>query len=122
MPIWAPVGGRPGAAMNGHNTGAWSEVIRHTDTGADAGAPAASAAGGRRGAGWAGTAGLPAAGGVGVGRVGSWWPKSASRWAVSRPRRRAAGHASLLRVRLTPSGMVEAANAASWARSRRSGA
>src|SRR4051812_49709263 len=37
-PSWAPVGGRPGAAMNGHHTGAWSEVIRHVDTGADAAA------------------------------------------------------------------------------------
>ena len=37
MPICAPVGGRPGAVMNGHNTPAWSEVIRHVETGADAG-------------------------------------------------------------------------------------
>ena len=28
MPIWAPVGGSPGPAMNGQKTGAWSEVIR----------------------------------------------------------------------------------------------
>ena len=33
MPIWAPVGGSTGAAMNGQNTGAWSLVIRHRDSG-----------------------------------------------------------------------------------------
>ena len=38
MPICAPVGGRPGVEMNGHSTGAWSEVIRHVDTGAFAAA------------------------------------------------------------------------------------
>src|SRR4029450_3649293 len=34
MPICAPVGGRPGVEMKGHKTGAWSEVIRHVETGA----------------------------------------------------------------------------------------
>jgi hypothetical protein len=38
MPIWAPVGGRPGVAVNGHSTGAWSEVILHVDTDAFAAA------------------------------------------------------------------------------------
>ena len=33
MPICAPVGGSAGEATNGHNTGAWSEVIRQADTG-----------------------------------------------------------------------------------------
>ena len=46
MPIWAPVGGRPGVEMNGHSTGAWSEVIRHVDTGAFAAAQPAAARGG----------------------------------------------------------------------------
>ena len=38
MPIWAPRAGIAGLVTKGHSTGAWSEVIRHTDTGADAGA------------------------------------------------------------------------------------
>ncbi len=85
MPIWAPVGGRPGAAISGHNTGAWSEVIRHTDTGADAGAqPRPRCRTPRRGVGGKNRASLT--GGAGLSRVGSWWPKSASRRAVSRPR------------------------------------
>src|SRR5450759_3463330 len=37
VPLWAPVGGSPGGLMNGHSTGAWSEVIRHVETGAFAG-------------------------------------------------------------------------------------
>src|ERR1035438_7378398 len=34
MPIWAPVGGSPGAAISGQNTGVCSEVIRHMESGA----------------------------------------------------------------------------------------
>ena len=34
MPICAPVGASPGAAMSGQNTGVCSEVIRHVDKGA----------------------------------------------------------------------------------------
>ena len=40
MPICAPVGGRIGAAMNGQNTGAWSDVIRYCGSGAYPVAPA----------------------------------------------------------------------------------
>ena len=49
MPIWAPVGGRPLAAISGHTTGVCSEVIRHTDSGASAAArPRNGPAGPRR--------------------------------------------------------------------------
>src|SRR5450631_1632205 len=84
MPIWAPVGGSPGGLMNGHSTGAWSEVIRHVDTGAFAGdhprpgrrAPARAACLNSRGS---------FAVGAGCGTVGRSWPKSASSRAMSRP-------------------------------------
>src|ERR1019366_882472 len=86
MPIWAPVGGSPGGLMNGHSTGAWSEVIRHVETGAFAGdhprpgrrAPARAACLNRRGSFIAG---------AGCGTVGRSWPKSASSRAMSRPAR-----------------------------------
>ena len=36
MPNWAPVGGNAGVAIIGHKQAAWSDVIRHCDTGTDA--------------------------------------------------------------------------------------
>ena len=87
MPIWAPRGGRPGLAISGHSTGAWSEVIRHTDTGAGAGdqpaaGPAAAAAGHRLE-----QPRLRARRGSAAGTVGRSWPKSASSRPTPRPRR-----------------------------------
>src|SRR5450631_4919759 len=87
MPIWAPVGGSPGGLMNGHSTGAWSEVIRHVETGAFAGdqprpgrrPPERAACLKSRGSFIAG---------AGCGTVGRSWPKSASSRAMSRPARR----------------------------------
>src|SRR5674476_1624793 len=86
MPIWAPVGGSPGGLMNGHSTGAWSEVIRHVETGALAGdhprpgrrAPVRAACLNSRGS---------FTGGAGCGTVGRSWPKSASSRVMSRPPR-----------------------------------
>ena len=123
MPIWAPVGGRPGVEMNGHSTGAWSEVIRHVDTGAVAAAQPRPARRCAASGCVAGTAAAVLASVAGIGAVGRSWPKSAS--SRSRPGRRAAGsgrnawlvprgvagHAAPRRVRLTPRGTVEAANA-----------
>ena len=128
MPICAPVGGRAGAEMNGQNTGAWSLVIRQAGAGARGGRPAAAAAGctaarrrtGRAGAPW------PPGRAVGIGgqvvaEVGEQGRHVAARRAAV-PAGRGGHQASPVRVRLMPSGMVEAANATSWARSRRSGA
>src|SRR5680860_280735 len=86
MPIWAPVGGSPGGLMNGHNTGAWSDVIRQVATGAFAGdhpapgrrAPARAACLNSRGS---------FITGAGCGTLGRSWPKSASNRAMSRPPR-----------------------------------
>ena len=131
MPIWAPVGGSAGAEMNGQNTGAWSLVIRHATTGACGWRPAASAAGGAAARGVAATAVAPSASGPGVG----WWAgRGRSRTAAvpcpgpreGRETNRRVGdrlvsragaihQASPVRVRLMPSGTVEAANAVSWA-------
>ena len=85
MPICAPVGGSPGVAMNGHSTGAWSDVIRHVDTGADGGRPprprprAPRADAGRNSRGSRRLRRPPARCG------GQGWPKSASSRARSRP-------------------------------------
>ena len=85
MPIWAPVGGRPGAAMNGHSTGAWSEVIRHTDTGArvEAAQPLPARRGPRADV-CRNSRGCDARTGS-VGAGGRSWPKSASRRVTPRP-------------------------------------
>ena len=123
MPIWAPRGGRPGLVTNGHSTGAWSEAIRHTDTGADAGdQPRPGCRWPRRGTGWNSRASRSA--GSAVGTVGRSWPKSASSRSTPRPAGcgAAAVHWSAFRSSPMPSGRVAAAKPASWARSSRSGA
>ena len=85
MPIWAPVGGRPGVAISGQSTGAWSEVIRHADTGGvgEAAQPRPGVRGPRRPARRNSRASLEGAGSLGT--AGRSWPKSASSRVTSRP-------------------------------------
>jgi len=84
MPICAPVGGRPGPAMNGHRTGVCSLVIRHEAMGARAGLqPRSRTNRPRSGMAWNSRSLDPDRAVASVwGRV---WPKSASRVGRLRP-------------------------------------
>ena len=125
MPICAPVGGRTGAAMNGQNTGAWSDVIRHCDSGAYPAPQPAPRSRGPRGDLSRGNSFAPR-------RPPARVPPAAAargrgRRAAAPPPARAGppadGSSARLRdiFRPTPRGMVEAMNPESAARSSRCG-